>query len=204
MRRFPSLYIAVAFALAAACGGASQSDLLDPGAARGDQDAGGTVDSASPDAGGKDAAGKKDTGDSFDSGEHDVGPPDEGVDTAPQGEPEVACSKGQTPAYCAVPAQFCCVPQGGGTYKCETLGAQCQGASVHCDDTADCPGMVCCGTLNEPNGQNPFYSEVTCRTDCMGQTQTTADVQFCDPNKNDCLQGNCMASQLLPGYFVCR
>ena len=88
---------------------------------------------------------------------------------------------------------------GGGT---ETR-IECQLPS-HCDSNE-----VCCGWRGS-NGQEVFYINVTCRTDCG---VNWPDVILCDPVTPDCpvvqtgggnVQMVCVGSSLLPdGYSVC-
>lgn len=194
--------IALLFAIAPACSGAAPTDLLTPGSS-------GTSDSGADTGkqGGSDA-GSKDGTAPFDSGNPvtEAGVPETGVKETgggPQG-PQVLCPQNGQPSTCPS-GDFCCVtgdPQlGPQTDTCDPSGATCAGTTVHCASTADCPANeVCCGTLLV-NGNSNMYTDVSCAKDCTGQN----NVQFCDPQVNDCPNnGTCSGSQLLTGYNVCH
>jgi hypothetical protein len=203
-------WIAVVTAVATsvgACGGAASSDLFNgPGSTQGDKDSG---------------TQNNDSGSSMDSSlPHedviqppppdtsvpDTSPPpdvieivDMGIDVGPT-DPGIFCGN----AECAVGQQYCCVSNNAPpppTYACQNPPpTDCQnagGVSVECDDAADCPGQVCCGTqqLNQ-------YVYVRCEQQC----NATSSVQFCDPASlvGECpVPQTCRASVLLPGYHVC-
>jgi hypothetical protein len=205
----------LAFAIVAACGGASNTDL---GAGGGGGSSGGASGSGSSSGGGSNGGGH-DASTQPDTGEPDVQPvkdsgPVEDVptvmdvvqpmETGPIG-PAVFCPMSGQPAMC-MQGDVCCVTGDAmlGTQMdtCEHQGQPCAGAIVRCASGADCPkNEVCCG---QKNATGMMYSEVACRQTCTG----TGQVTFCDPQATptDCTQPtapNCVQSTLLQGFTVC-
>lgn len=216
-----ALFILPAAALAAivACGGAHDSDLFGSpsgssggGAAddsgvttNGGVDGGGSNDASS----GNDAAAHKDAGGGVDAGpQPDAGKPDSGPIS---NDPGIFCGKDPqgTDVFCVLGQQSCCapsVPPGDvPPYKCIAQGSQCGGTRIACDDTADCPGKICCGAFDN-NTQT--YTEVSCRSSCSGQGPNgTTLIRICDPAlmPSDCPQGTiCQESGILPGFYYCN
>jgi hypothetical protein len=189
---------AFAWTIVAACSGAS-SDLLGPAAPGGD-DAGGSSDATSNGDGGqghdagsdaaRDSGGSgDDTGTSTDGG---------GIESGPPPDPGIYCGldQQQAPKYCSLSTQMCCLGYGQTGFNCVPNNGQCLGTPIHCDDTADCPNQVCCGTRNAYG-----YSDVSCAQSCTGYGK----IRFCDPKANDCpSQQSCIASQVLTGFNVCQ
>jgi len=206
-RTVPVLAVAL-LALAPACSGAAQSDLLTGPAGSssgGTVERDGGIDSGRPveDAGTPDGT----TVDA--SGPPDAGVPETGGKDSgggPQGT-QVLCPQNGQPSTCN-PGQVCCVsgdPQAGTqTDTCDPSGATCAGTPVHCASAADCPNSeVCCGTQSyDPNTGSYMYSDVSCAKDCSGQGHYV----FCDPqHPNACPNGTgCGPSQLLQGFSVCQ
>lgn len=206
--------IAVAAAIAA-CGGAHDSDLFgapggggasdDSGTTSGGIDGGGGGHDASN---GVDAAPHKDGGGGVDAGPTpDAGNPDTGPVSK---DPGIFCGKdgNGNDVFCVVNQQACCapaVPPGDvPPYKCVSGGGTCAGTRIACDDTADCPGKICCGSY-DPNQQR--YTEVACRSSCSGQGPNgTQLIRMCDPvlSPSDCPNGTiCKESGILPGFYYC-
>jgi hypothetical protein len=209
--------LVLCLAVVSACSGAAPSDLLastySGTTTEGGVDA--SVDSGNHDPGGHDASsgGQTDATTIHDSGDVQdvVSVPETGVvETGGGGGGDVNCGS----STCAAPQQFCCVtgagPGGNPSYKCQSGQGNCGGSAnpgtpVYCDKTADCPGGdVCCGA--EYNGAGgAYYSDVSCQATCNGTGSNPMQVQFCDPNGNDCPQGMTgQMSQVLIGYSVCR
>ncbi|MBK9263013.1 MAG: hypothetical protein IPM54_24815 [Polyangiaceae bacterium] len=68
--------------------------------------------------------------------------------------------------------------------------------AITCNGPDDCPGEICCGTFN---GQD--YTEVSCRPTCQNQ----GNIILCDGDPNVCPPNDdCLPSQVLGGYLVCR
>jgi hypothetical protein len=117
----------------------------------------------------------------------------------------LSCGQGLT---CTAPEGCCATAPGGPSttiYKCvDDLSSQCDVADetpITCDDDADCPmGEHCCGTKAQASGAQ--YAKVAC-----AQTCALPDIPFCNPGAgNPCAfsGGPCIASQLLPGFYVCQ
>lgn len=203
-RTLPAFVVAL-LALAPACSGAAQSDLLTRSGGSGSSSGGGGSD-AGVDTGkttndaGTDAT-TNDAGNPPDTGVPETGPKDSG---GPQG-PQVLCPQNGQPSTCS-PGEFCCVsgdPQTGQTDTCDPSGATCAGTPVHCARAADCPSNeVCCGTESyDPNTNSSMYTDVSCAKDCTGQWHHV----FCDPqHPSDCSGGSCGPSYLLQGFNVCQ
>jgi hypothetical protein len=200
--------LVLCLAVVSACSGAAPSDLL---AGTSTEPTGGvdaSVDGDNHDPGGHDAGAPTDAATIHDSGDVQdvVSVPETSVPETGGGGDDVYCGS----ATCTAPQQYCCVTGAGQgltpSYKCQSGQGNCgggasPGTSVHCDKTADCPGgEVCCGS--DFNGS---YSDVSCQASCNGSGQGFMQVQFCDPNANDCPQGlSCQMSMVLIGYNVCR
>ncbi len=188
--------VALALALAAACGGAGQSDLL-TGDGGGGSDAAG--DNRVPDSGHGDGMTKDAAGET-------APPQDDGVNCPGQG-------------FCKVPSQVCCLDTSTGSamFSCTSSdgdagggddggGGACMALSIPCDDATDCatagsPGDVCCVTP----GPNDVADLVVCTTPAMCDTQGHARV--CNPQgpADQCPTGKtCRASsKTLPGFYLC-
>jgi len=193
----------------AGCGGAQQSDLLQPA----DGGGGGGRDVTSPplDAPAADE-GARDSGDHPDrrpmkdaGGGMDVEIVDTGVpDTGPKYPPVDCCT-----TTCPARTSDCCVQDPGygypKTFTCETpadpKGCSAKGdIPVLCDEAADCPGEICCGQKNAYDQ----YQYVVCAKNCGGANQRI----FCNPSDptNECasIPGyTCQMSTIIPGYYVC-
>ena len=186
--------ILFAVAIAAGCGGASQSDLL-TGDGGGGSDA--AVDNRVPDSGHADGMTK-------DVATEMAPPPDQGVECPGQG-------------FCMVPSQVCCLDMstGSSTFSCTSSdadaggddgGATCMALSIPCDDATDCatagsPGDVCCVTP----GANDVADLVACVPPAMCDTQGHARV--CNPAgpADQCPMGKTcrMSTKTLPGFNLC-
>lgn len=188
-------------ALGAACGGADGSPLLET------QDGATPLDATAPlDATPGDAAPPKPDGGPVDAGPPlDAAPP---VDAGPPPyqDPGIACGKSE----CDAGTQLCCAtittyyPQYQYSYACapaSQLAVCAAGISITCDDDHDCEGgQVCCGDLGYQQ-----YAKVSCKPTCTGTVYNYQQIHFCDPKAPDC-DGNqtCVASTVMPGYFVCQ
>ena len=188
----------------ASCGGASESNLLQPG--KGGKDSGTSSDGGTADVTTMhDVAvpeiGPMDVGHVMDTTPPpvDTGPPDMG----PPKPPPIMC--GGTP--CEVPANECCVVPFGG-------GATCQAAAdyktcyadgntpIFCSSPADCPGQICCGTKNGAQS----YADVACEPTC--DSTNNSKITFCDPSASPdicaALSLACGKSSILVGFYVCN
>jgi hypothetical protein len=189
-------------ALAYACGGDDTTvNPVDSGGGGADGSADATTDAGSGETGGQDSGGTPDGGGDDATG-GDGSTNDGGGDAGKESgaiDPGIFCGQGK---YCKTIAEICCADQNTQTPndKCQPANQPCgQGqASIHCDDSADCVGGVCCGFFN--NGQ---YTDVVCQSQCS-QTQ----FQFCDPTSDagpGCpQQTSCQTSQVLQGFHICR
>lgn len=156
---------------AAGDSGATDSGATDSGAT----DSGAT-DSGATDSGATDS-GATDSG-ATDSGATDSGVTDTGTDTGSTGlypvAGKVSCS-GDGTTFCAA-GQVCC-----GRYDVLSLkwGYKCDSSCIaargfDCDETADCPGKVCCADYV------PFTSTIngsTCRSSCDGAQLCMSDAE---------------------------
>jgi hypothetical protein len=210
--RVPSIVSVVgAFALVAACGGATTSNLLGPGDSGGNASSSGghsgsssgvgSSSSSSSSGGGSGSGGHMDSGPMDSSG----GPMEAGSDDGPiimdAGDPDsgIACG---SKVFCDPQSQECCITGMGQaeTHMCTSQGGTCAGTPMTCDKTADCPmNQVCCGQLDQTETS---YLQVSCLSDCSNFSQ--GQRQFCDPMANDCQQGSCSTSTILPGYHACK
>lgn len=182
-------------ALAAACGGAEDSDLFS---------------GSSQDGGGGGASGS-DSGPSADSGP--VTTSDSGVETdsstADDGGGGALLPIECGPITCQ-PGLACCIndTNGGTNFNCGSV-AECQGrggAVIECDDTAYCTakegaGFVCCGQVGTTR-----VERATCvrSSACTG----TQRVQLCDralPERGECPDSRkCVdTTQILPDMGLC-
>ncbi len=76
---------------------------------------------------------------------------------------------------CTVP-DYCC--QGFNDAGCQTMGSQCMGAKIACEEKADCTGMqICCGGV--------FTGGTSCKADCSMQER-----QVCKTG-GECDGGTC-------------
>jgi len=208
-----SLLLVVALA---ACGGATESGLFGGGGGgddAGSADAAGNHDAG--DASSADASPGDDASTSPDANARDAAPlpdaaaRDAAVDTGAI-DPGIYCGKnGNQNVYCTVGQDDCCATVQNGqppNYQCKSIQSlSCQGLMIGCDDTADCHGEICCGTID---AQTQRYREVACKTSCdnPGPNNST-QYHLCDPMlaPSDCPQGTtCQASTLLPGFYICR
>ena len=194
--------------LAAACGGAEQSSLLeDSGTSPGD-----------------DASVKPDTGPSTDGGVKadatDDGPTVVDVVTidVPVGPPDSVIHCGTT--TCSAKSQVCCATYGSPvTYACVGSLGDCQGqdqAPIACSSGENCAsqgnaGFICCATAGGPPNPNGNCSQIT--TVSHVQCQQACDSQQgefeigCDPQTQNCSDNTqtCIASKCtLPGYGICQ
>jgi hypothetical protein len=131
-------------------------------------------------------------------------------DTGPA-RPPIYCGPGMT---CPVATgEACCVSNvdfesGTGTadYSCGPVKSCYMAGNIPvlCDTTADCPtGELCCGTKMSSYGE---YAYVRCEATCPSTAANTR-VIFCDPSASPSICAavgkSCLASGLLPGYYVC-
>lgn len=74
---------------------------------------------------------------------------------------------------CNVATQTCCVSVAVGSVgaHCVPIGAACTGASLTCDEPADCPGQVCCFGLLAGGGAVTVGSRCAPRAGCTGITR---------------------------------
>jgi hypothetical protein len=115
--------------------------------------------------------------------------------------------------YCKLGSEDCCATGSGSatTYRCLSSSTDtCTnsgGVAIPCDDEAQCPGQLCCGSLDTTNN---VYVSVQCQATCDPlQNQYV----FCDPTApvdvcatiatNGGPPYTCMASGVLPGYYRC-
>jgi hypothetical protein len=188
-------FLFFAVAVAAGCGGASQSDLLTSDGGGG---ADAAVDNRVPDSGKNDVT-IKDVA-------TEMPPPDQGVDCPGQG-------------FCMVPSQVCCLDTSTGSamFSCTSADgdagtgddggvAVCMALSIPCDDATDCAtagmaGDVCCVTA----GANDTAASVMCTSTATCDMQGHARV--CNPNgpADQCPNGKTcrMSTKTLPGYNLC-
>jgi hypothetical protein len=186
----------LAFAIATACGGASNTDLGTGGGGNG---------SGSGSGSGSGGGSGSSSGAEPDASMQDVTSVDvvQPMETGPIG-PAVVCPLDD--AGTCSPGDFCCVSGdptlGTETDTCTHQGQTCAGTPVRCASSADCPkNQVCCGQKDSTGNK---YQEVACRQTCTA----TGQVTFCDPAAatTDCTNPatpNCVQSQLLQGYNVC-
>ena len=195
MKRLISISWLAAAGLAAACGGAAETELFGPT----ETSTGETVPSAPTT-----SASTTPPSASSDGGflTNDAGP----LGPKPVGPPVVACGRSTT---CAVPKQVCCAtePPDAGAFELACIDAAtshaCAGIPIACDDKSDCAaGHVCCGTYDS-NG----YKQIACQSSCTSNATLSA-VRFCNPKAavDECLEigRKCGASQSLPYLFVCK
>ncbi len=216
-RSAPFLFLGVgAFtgAVAAACGGATDTGLFDSPSGSDSIDAGLRADASVPHS--SDAGGTVTT---HDSGATTVPDSSTGTDAGHTPPPPPAatidCAVSASVTTCDAATQVCCRTTndngfGGGqtTYACTPpSGCTAQGTlAIPCDDAADCTaegfasGTVCCVTEDPSSG---VAASVACTTQaaCSAQTQTW----LCD-GTSDCPAGDtCSASTTtIPGYDICR
>jgi hypothetical protein len=130
----------------------------------------------------------------------DTGPPDTGSKLPP-----VQCAGDM----CLVPAEDCCVNSESSppTAACQPIAQANTGCysmgntPVECAQGADCPTGLCCGIINSDDSA---YEYVLCKASCSG---TGTEIIFCS-SAADCtslgMGAKCGASDLLPGYTVCK
>lgn len=138
-------------------------------------------------------------------GKDPKGPEDAGSNAPPPPSGDDGISCGASP--CTAGSELCCLSRKNGgkvDYRCEAnaLFACGSGTAIACDDDSDCPsGQVCCGALLTNR-----YASVECKAACNDSFSSRA-VRFCDPNAATdvcaALGASCLASQTLPGYYVC-
>lgn len=181
-------------ALAAACGGAADSDLLS---------------GSSPD-GGTGGSGDSDSGTSSDSGTFTPFDAGSQVDASPPSDgggalQPIACG----PITCQAGLACCINDTNGGTnFNCGSV-AECQGrggAVIECDDTAYCEakegaGFVCCGQVGTTRVERAQCARAT---SCTG----TQRVRLCDrllPERGECPDNRrCVdTTQILPDMGLC-
>jgi hypothetical protein len=190
----------------AGCGGAGESNLLQPG-----RDSG--FDTGMEDVRSPDVIQAHDVVTMPDVALKDVTPPMDTtpppVDTGPPDTgpklPPVFC--GASP--CDIPGEQCCVSSDTpATYTCQPAGdyKTCIGAGstpVFCDEAADCPGQICCGTKTSAYGT---YYAVSCETTCESTNNTK--IVFCNPavTPDSCIPFSltCKPSTILIGLSVCN
>lgn len=145
-------------------------------------------------------------------GGHDDGMAPDGMPPLPETGPRdagplplVKCGDAAT---CSVPPNECCVHRAPFTFVCQSasLAATCTSdgnTPVFCANATDCPGEVCCGTKSSPTAIS--YEHVECEPTCTSSDNTK--IVFCDPSAmlDVCtpLGKSCMASTLLPFFYVC-
>lgn len=215
--------LALGSLLAAACGGATRSDLVsdDPGFgnlpdAAAPSDASVPTDAGAPprtdsgaaggDGGLRDAASPADGGAVVvDSGVVVV---DAGRDAGPL--KTFRCGAFDAGAIaCAAGTEDCCadIPSTSGraTFTCQARG-DCSGSEVaiECANSADCAaGSVCCGFFSQTYG----WDNVSCLApaQCVGNATQQA-ILMCNPyGVNSCPTGrSCQASSRLTGYGYCQ
>lgn len=218
--------VASSFAVLAACGGASESELFaapgssefgtlptgggdteDPGSSSGGSSGLSGSGSSSSSSSSSGASGSTSGGTSGTSG----GTADAGAADAGWKSAGIWCGKDDDDddVYCAA-GQACCAKSGGGkaSLTCTAGGpfVSCQGGlAIRCDDQTDCPsGQVCCGKFEENSG----YQSVQCSTTCNSVAGVIRAVRFCDPDApaDECasIGKTCGWSQALPGYSICK
>jgi hypothetical protein len=136
---------------------------------------------AAADAGGDGSggsSGETSSGSSGSTGDTDAGDQNGGGEPPTSNPDEITCG-GED---CPVEAQACCAsttaPDGGTSYTCQAENAPCAGATIACDEKADCTGAeVCC--MNVSGG--PLSS--TCEESCGAQ-----EVQLCKTD-GECGEG---------------
>ncbi len=179
-----------------ACGGATETELLNPPLDQQGTDASGQKDQSVP----PNEAGVKD-GSSADA----FVIPEAGPDTSPP-PLKIQCGNAQ----CKVGVDVCCRSGFGNfTYKCVPNAGQCQGSNsivLECSNAESCPDTmdVCCAPLAQ-QGQAFVATGTLCAapSQCTGQDH----VIVCDPQAiNNCPNGgNCSMSTItLPGYDICK
>lgn len=207
------------------CSGASSSELFaQPGSSElpnepEDEPSTSTPESSSPTGGSKSSKkGSKGGGSkkgSKDDGSKDDGPKDDGSsggspDKTPPAASTILCGPvgpGGAKKTCQAKTEVCCVGWGPAPeFECEAAGklACVTRTSIACDDGSDCPsGEICCGRREEHTG----YMKVECRATCKDGPAMRA-MQLCDPNaaQDECAPSGkqCVPSDVLPGYHVCR
>ncbi len=131
-------------------------------------------------------------------------------------DPGILCGQGLLGSgakYCTAGSQVCCATGSGNaaTYRCTPdTGSECEktgGVTIACDNPAECGGQICCGTV-DPNTDT--YTSVACLDTC----DPTGDQRvFCTPGASPDVCATlassggppytCVASTILPGYYVC-
>jgi hypothetical protein len=92
-----------------------------------------------------------------------------------------------TQVCCASPTQDGGAPDGGLGYKCQAAGDTCAGATVTCDEKADCSGSnVCCTNISG----TAVSSE--CKAKCGG-----SEVQYCK-TASECGDGGACTAYSCP------
>lgn len=97
--------------------------------------------------------------------------------------------------------EICCFDtQGQGDFCGQTGQCGFGFIELQCNGPEDCPGQVCCGTIDQQ--MNPPYTGLQCQATCDQQNE----VVICGNNPNICMNGTqCKPSQVLgQGYNVCR
>jgi hypothetical protein len=129
-------------------------------------------------------------------------------------DPGIYCgTAGGGDTYCPVGKDVCCA-KGSGTSlslhcasAASTTCANGGGLAIQCDNEAECPGQLCCGTL-DPTSDT--YTSVQCQATC---DPTQNQYIFCDPNAatdvcatiptNGGPPYTCTESSLLTGFYRC-
>lgn len=189
----------------AGCGGAAESNLLEPGP--GTKDSGSSSDSGIPDVQMNDVMPMHDTGPVDATPPMDTTPPP--VDTGPPdtgpARPPLTCGG----SSCTDPGNVCCAHTNSypKTYTCEPAAdyKTCSsggGAPIFCGSPGDCPGKICCGQKTSEYGDT--YSFVSCATTCDSTNGTR--ITFCDPTgPSVCTYpATCNMSTILDGYYICN
>ena len=191
----------------ASCGGAGESNLLQPGHDGGKE--AGSADVRSPDVNPvndvvtmpdvplKDVTPPMDTT----PPPKDTGPPDTGPKFPP-----IYCGS----TTCEAMTQDCCVgPKSAPGHMCQSAGdyktCLASGSTpVFCSEAADCPGQICCGTKPSPYAFG--YSYVACDNTCESTNNTK--IVFCNPTvmPDTCTPFglSCSPSSLLTGFSICQ
>jgi hypothetical protein len=104
-------------------------------------------------------------------------------------EPGIRCALDAAP--CTSGSQECCLASNYALSCVSTsLANPCpQGTDIRCDQPADCPGGVCCISLDTGND----ILGTTCRSSC-----TTGETELCAQQGGTCTHGSCVALTIQP------